>query len=118
MGKDRALRLLATELASAGRTEESEACIAGAWALARLEKLEARYAFRPLSMAHEDFGPLVLVDIEDPGHIGISHACATDWEEATEGMTHFAPVPELTTETAERLLREMRAEKESDVKPV
>ena len=74
------------------------ALISQAAAQARVDK------WRPISEIHEDFGPCVLIDIDDPGHMGIGNNLDPDFDES--GWTHFAEAPKLTSEEAERLKRE------------
>ena len=70
---------------------DAQAMFAGAAALERA-------AWRPIAEAHEDFGPLVVIDMLDPGTHDIAHVCNLDWADKTEGMTHFAQLPLLTEE--------------------
>jgi hypothetical protein len=74
------------------------ALLAGAAALERA-------AWRPISEAHEDFGPIILIDINDPGTHEISHVCDPDWESWANGMTHFAQLPSLNNDEAAALAR-------------
>lgn len=67
--------------------------------LAGAEALE-RAVWRPMSEAHEDYGSIVLIDMADPGNHDIAHVCGRDWDEKTQGMTHFAQLPLLTEEIA------------------
>ena len=71
--------------------------------LAGAEALE-RAVWRPMSEAHEDFGSIVLIDMADPGNHDIAHVCGRDWDEKTQGMTHFAQLPLLTEEIARAAL--------------
>jgi hypothetical protein len=71
--------------------------------LAGAEALE-RAVWRPISEAHEDFGSIVVIDMADPGNHDIAHVCGRDWEEKTQGMTHFAQLPLLTEEIARAAL--------------
>ena len=61
--------------------------------------------WRPIEEMHEDHGPCVVIDIEDPGRLAIGHICdiERDWE---EWATHFAKLPRLDHEDYERLLYE------------
>lgn len=65
--------------------------------------------WRPLAEMHEDHGPCVMMNIDDPGALGIGHVCdvsfAKDCREAR--WTHFVPVPPLTNEQAAELGAEM-----------
>ena len=72
--------------------------------LAGADALE-RAAWRPISEAHDDFGPILLIDIHDPGTHEISHVCDPDWESWANGMTHFAQLPSLTNDEAAALAR-------------
>lgn len=53
------------------------------------------YGWRPISEAHEDWGTVVLINAADPGDVRLGHVCMLnpDWDEVSEGMTHFARVP-------------------------
>jgi len=72
--------------------------------LAEVRALREAVRWRPLSEAHEDHGPVILIDIQDPGSQMISHVCAETWPDDIEGMTHFAKLPPLTNEEAEEML--------------
>ena len=74
----------------------------------RIAELEARYKWRPISEAHEDHGPCVYIDIQDPGSQCIAHVCDVNYAEDIEGMTHFAQLPELTQEMAQDLIAAQR----------
>lgn len=85
-----------------------------AYARAREEGERAereRHQWRPIAEMHEDHGPCVVMDIDDPGRLEIGHVCdiERDWE---EWATHFAPVPPLTSEQADSLAAAIRAGKE------
>ena len=70
---------------------------------ARVAELEARAKWRPISEVHEDYGDIILINIDDPGDVRLSHVCSLSWDEDRDGMTHFAQVPELTTAFAARI---------------
>jgi hypothetical protein len=72
--------------------------------IAEVRRLREAVRWRPLSEAHEDHGPVILMDIKDPGFQMISHVCAETWPDDIEGMTHFAKLPPLTNEEAEEML--------------
>jgi len=73
--------------------------------LAALQKQLKHYEWRPISQIHEDYGPCVLMDIEDPGYLEVSSNLDTDLDESQ--WTHFAEVPKLTNEQADDLLAAM-----------
>lgn len=102
---------LLLEIAGCRNGHSKEALLAGATALKRGE-------WRPISNVHEDHGPVILIDMRDPGHQLISHVCSRDWDVDSEGMTHFAQLPDLATETAERLLDELDGKEGSGIGPV
>lgn len=64
----------------------------------------APYRWRPIDQIHEDFGPCVLMHINDPGHLNLGSNLDLDFDESQ--WTHFAEVPKLTHEEAERLKTE------------
>jgi len=68
-----------------------------------LKILTDRYNWRPISEAHEDYGDLVLMNINEPGSLVLSHVCNLNWDLVSEGMTHFARVPMLGQEQYEEL---------------
>jgi hypothetical protein len=68
---------------------------------ALLEKALAQYRWRPISEIHEDLGPCVLMRLDDPGYLEVGSNLDEDFNET--GWTHFAEVPKLTHEEAERL---------------
>lgn len=70
-----------------------------------LRKVLAQYAWRPIDKIHEDYGPCVLMNINDPGYQEIGSNLNTDFDESK--WTHFAEVPKLTNEQAEELMRAM-----------
>ena len=67
------------------------------------EEALRRATWRPISKAHEDYGPLILIDMADPGNYDVAHVCDLDWNEKAKGMTHFAQFPALTQEMVEVL---------------
>lgn len=52
--------------------------------------------WRPISEIHEDYGPCILVNIEDPGYMEIGSNLDLDFD-ASE-WTHFHPVPDMELE--------------------
>ena len=75
---------------------------------AKIAKL-GECAWRPISEIHEDHGPCVVMDISAAGYREITHVCSLDFDESR--WTHFAPIPSMTHEDAERLIAEMEAAK-------
>lgn len=75
-----------------------------------VEVLKPPCAYRPIAEMHEDHGPCVVIDIEDPGRMAIAHVCqlSPSFDEVLEWATHFAPAPSLTSEQAEDLIAQMR----------
>ncbi len=71
---------------------------------------KCRPRWRPISEMHEDHGPCVVMDIEDPGRLEMGHVCDVerDWE---EWATHFAPILPLTNEEADALLETHKSTK-------
>lgn len=66
--------------------------------------------WHPIEEMHEDDGPCVVIDMEDPGMLAIGHVCdiERDWE---EWATHFVKLPRLTEEDADRLIAARSASK-------
>jgi hypothetical protein len=64
-----------------------------------------RYDWRPIAEMHEDHSTCVVIDIRDPGSVQVMNVCDTDYN--PEDWTHFAMLPELTNEMAEKLIAEM-----------
>lgn len=60
-----------------------------------------RATWRPIGEVHEDFGTVVLIDIDDPGRIELEWPGRIDIEDCR--WTHFAEMPSLTHEMAEKL---------------
>jgi hypothetical protein len=87
LNNDHAARL--REVARVRLPEHAVPLLAGAEALERA-------VWRPISEAHEDFGPVVLIDMADPGSVELAHVCDLHWWKKAEGMTHFAQLPLLT----------------------
>lgn len=69
-------------------------------------RLRDRAKWRPISEIHEDYSLCVLIDINGPGGATVGSCMDTDWDESQ--WTHFAQMPELTNEEAERLIAEMK----------
>lgn len=63
-----------------------------------------RAEWRPIKEAHEGHGPVVVIDINDPG--GVTIAWSDDIYEGCP-WTHFAELPLLTDEMVEKLKEEM-----------
>lgn len=63
------------------------------------------YRWRPIAEMHEDCGSCVLMDIDDAGDLAIGSNLDTDFDESL--WTHFAEVPKLTNEEAEKLIAAM-----------
>lgn len=61
-------------------------------------------SFRPIREIHEDYGLCILMHINDPGHLKLGSNLDLDFDESQ--WTHFAEVPKLTYEEAERLKAE------------
>jgi hypothetical protein len=78
---------------------------------AKLREELDRYQWRPISEIHEDYGPCVLIHIvDDPGYLEIGSNLNIDFDESA--WTHFAQVPKLSTDEAERLIEEMNGASE------
>lgn len=76
--------------------------------------------WQPIAQIHEDHGTCVVIDIEDPGYIEVAHVCQETpipFSDVLKWATHFAPLPRLTNEDAERLLEEMKAERLKHAQP-
>ncbi len=69
-----------------------------------LVEMYERYRWRPIAELHEDFGPCVGMDINDPGYLVIVHANDTEFDENVTHFTRFAP---LTNEQVEKMRAEM-----------
>jgi hypothetical protein len=71
--------------------------------LCRLRKdpPENRYRWRPIAELHEDYGPCVLIDINEPGSMALGHKLGI-WFDA-EDWTHFTQITPLSKEEAEIL---------------
>jgi len=65
----------------------------------------AHYKWRPIADIHEDYGPCVLMRIDDPGYLEVGSNLDKDFNET--GWTHFAEVPKLTIEEADDLAAAM-----------
>jgi hypothetical protein len=68
------------------------------------------YRWRPIAEIHEDYGPCVLMDIDDPGSLEIGSVNDLDFDDSN--WTHFTEVPKLTYDEA-TLLRDALARQES-----
>lgn len=62
-----------------------------------------RAQWRPISEIHEDYGPVVVIDITDAGTAAV--VWGGDFLEPY--WTHFAQLPELTSERADELEKEL-----------
>lgn len=68
----------------------------------RIEKLEARARWRPISEMHEDFGECILVNVlKDTGYMEFGNNLSLNWDAAK--WTHFAQVPLLGQNEYERM---------------
>lgn len=85
--------------------EQAKKTFADSQTIADLRKLLAHYEWRPIAKIHEDFGPCVLMNINDPGYMEVGSNLSTDYDESK--WTHFAEVPKLTSEQAEKLILAM-----------
>lgn len=68
----------------------------------RLASMNARHRWRPIAEIHEDYGPCILMNIEDPGYLEIGNCTNTDWGESQ--WSHFSQITSLTCEEAEEML--------------
>ena len=57
-----------------------------------LNAMHERYRWRPIAELHEDFGPCVGININDPGYLVIVHANDCEPDEAVTHFTRFAPL--------------------------
>lgn len=72
-----------------------------------VKTLEDALAWRPISEIHEDYGPCVCINlIRDQCYVEV-HWC-TEVEFNESDWTHFARVPQLLTENAERIIEEYK----------
>ncbi len=98
------LRALAREWC--GKADEASLDATAGHVLLALAKecvrLRARYRWRPIEEIHEDYSLCVLIDIHDPGGAEVGSNLDTDYDESQ--WTHFAQLPELTNDEAERLI--------------
>ena len=67
---------------------------------------ESPCLWRPIAEIHEDFGPCVLMHIDDPGFLEVGSNLDSDFDETL--WTHFAPVPKLTYDQAVALKQAMK----------
>jgi hypothetical protein len=67
----------------------------------RLRGLLDRYRWRPIAEMHEDHGPCVLMNIEDPGCLDLESNQSLDYDKTK--WTHFTPITLLSYEDADRL---------------
>lgn len=70
---------------------------------------EQALRWRPISEIHKDYGPCVLMNLADPGHLEIGSNVDLNWDDTQ--WTHFAQVPRLTTKEAERMALERPADR-------
>lgn len=68
-------------------------------ALMALQRLRELHRWRPIAELHEDYGSCVGVNIEDPGHVVIVHACDIVPD---PNVTHFSRFT-LSVEQAESM---------------
>ena len=72
--------------------------------IAEIEELrrdKVRLGWRPIAEIHEDYYPCVLMNIADPTDLVVGGNIDADWD--VKLWTHFAMVPRLSIEQAERL---------------
>lgn len=67
--------------------------------IAELTKFADRYRWRPIAELHEDYGPCVLMHIDDPGLLEIGSNLNLDYDESR--WTHFSQIVPLTQEEAD-----------------
>jgi len=77
------------------------------------ETPEERYRWRPIEELHEDFGPCVLINIEDPGYLEIGSNVNIDYDESL--WTHFTKITPLLTEEAEKMIEELQAKRSQEI---
>lgn len=70
-----------------------------------LDKLSERYRWRPIAELHEDYGPCVVMNIEDTGRLEVWSNMQTDYEELE--WTHFSQIVPLGQEEYENLREAM-----------
>lgn len=96
-----------------GKADEQSMDVAAGHVLLTLArayvKQNLRYRWRPIREIHEDYGPCVAIDINDPGYQEIVSNLYKDYDETQ--WTHFAQLPELTNTEAERLIAELEVTK-------
>lgn len=71
----------------------------------RLTELDKRYRWRTIAEFHEDYGPCVVINIEDPGHLEIEWVTSLDYDESL--WTHFSQIAPLSNEEAELMIAAM-----------
>lgn len=110
---DQQIAQLQRELAQANTREHMRAAETNC-ALEEIEILRKSYGeakererWCPIAELHEDDGPCVLMDIDDPGHLEIGSNLDLDFDESE--WTHFVPVPPLSIEEARQLKLAMKA---------
>lgn len=70
-----------------------------------MRELAERYQWHPISEIHEDYGPCVVININDPGDMALASNLDLDWDESL--WTHFSRIVPLWHEEAERLKEAM-----------
>lgn len=78
-----------------------------------LMRLANRYCWRPIRELHEDYGPCVIMNIEDPGYLEVASANDCEFDESR--WTHFSQIVPLGCEEAERMKAEWMKEKRGKV---
>ena len=78
-------------------------------------EMNARYCWRPISELHEDFGPCVGININDPGYIVIVHTCDIEPDELVTHFTRFAP---LSFEQVDKMRKDMEKDAAHDASGV
>jgi hypothetical protein len=79
---------------------------------AKLRKELDQYRWRPIAELHDDCGPCVLMNIDDPGSLEIGSNLYAGFNESQ--WTHFAEVPKLSIDDAARLIEEMNNHTKGD----
>ena len=67
----------------------------------KLAALQQSYRWRPIAEIHEDHGACVVLRVDDPGSLAVMSCLDENFD--SDDWTHFAEVPKLTNEEAERL---------------
>lgn len=70
----------------------------------RLEEVLLWCKWRPIAEIHEDYGQVILVNIDDPAYMEIGGNLDHDFDAGQ--WTHFVPVPSIGQEEYGRMCRE------------